>query len=212
MTDLADLTEYERCMRLTMVLLRCLISFCYLWLMLEAAAIVPIWQMQSKSSLLNTTRQYVLSCRSLLPGLKHIQFLVIIVILLVLLRLYQCCRSNFLYNRKEELIIGEMKRVTFSWCLFLYFTPYLILFVLSWITSTYLLCANALQLFRNTKSLPIPIYFMFGFAIVFKLFVLSNGLQRSLRAYLILKLLDKEVDTVINPHDFGEHLNMFFQN
>lgn len=208
-----DLTKYQRYVRRTMVLMRCHLAFFYLWLMLEAAAIVPVWETQSKSSLLNTTRQYAMSCSSLLPCDMYIQFYVSIVILLVLLRLYKCCRSNFWYTRMDELIIGEMRRVSFSRRHFLHFGPYLMLLVICWIASTYLLCANALKLcLYETNPLPISIYFMFGFAIVFKLLVLANGLVRTLRAYLVLKLLNEEVDGLINPHDFGEHLNMFFQN
>lgn len=206
------LTRNQKYVRRFMVLLRCNLALFYLWLMLEAAAIVPVVETQTKSSLFNKTPWYVLACSSLLPFDLYIQLYVSIIIFLVMLRLYQCCRSNLWYTRTHELIIGNMKRISFSRRLFLYFGPYMLLFLFCWIGSLYLLCMNVLHIcLYETNELPISIYLMLAFAILFKLLVLTNGLIRMLRVYMVLRLLNQEVEYLINPHDFGEHLNLFFQ-
>lgn len=210
---MADLSTSEKNKRRVMVLLRCFLAFSYLWVMLQAASIVPDLEDQSKNSFLVRKKDYVVTYRTLLPFKLVTQLLVNLIILAVILRLYKCCRANVWFFTPDKQMIGHMKRIRLNRRHFIHFGAYLLLFIAMWIATFCLTYRRIRTVYLNeTPEDPLYIYAQLGFAMLFKLLALANFTDRSLRVYLLLKLFNKEPESMINPYDFGEHLNLLFRN
>ncbi|KAH8410845.1 hypothetical protein KR222_000561, partial [Zaprionus bogoriensis] len=195
------------------VLLRCYLTFGYLWLLLQSAALAPALETKPKSAMLSLKREYTLVYSSSLHFDMDTQGYVFTAILLVMVRLYQCCRCNFWSASKRAFYEGDELRVGFNRRLFVHFGPYLLLFIICWIASVHFMWVNVVEVWTNEAlELPKQLYFKFALTVLFKLLVLSNAITRCLRAYLLLRLFANEPDEMHNPHDFGEHLNLFFHN
>lgn len=210
---MTDLSRSEKYWRRLVVLLRCFMAISYLWMMLQAAAIAPGLENQSKARFLFRKKQYVVIYKTVLRFSKITQLYVNLIILAVMLRFYNCCRSKVWFCSPDQLIIGHMKRIRFNRRHFIHFGAYLLLFIAMWIASVYIIYNSALKVcLKETFENPLYIYTQLAFIIIFKLLVLANLIDRSLRVYLVLKLFNNEAECMINPHDFGEHLNLLLQN
>lgn len=210
---MSDLTKCEKYKRRVMVLLRCFMAISYLWMMLQAAAIVPALDNKSKKSFLFRKKHYVVFYITLLPFDISTQLYVNAMILAVMFRLYKCCRSKVWFCSPDPLIIGQMKRIRLNRGHFTYFGAYLLLFIAMWIASIIIIYSSVLRIcLKETFSDPLYIYAQLAFVILFKLLAMANFIDRVLRVYLVLKLFNNEAECMINPHDFGEHLNFLLHN
>lgn len=213
LVKMSDLSRSEKYKRRLMVLLRCFMATSYLWMMLQAAAIAPGLKNQSKTRFLFRKKHYVVIYKTLLPFAKTTQLYVTLIILAVMLRLYKCCRSKVWFCSPDPLIIGHMKRIRFNMRHIIHFGAYLLLFLAMWIASVYTIYNRGLRVcLKETFEDPLSVYAQLAFTIIFKLLALANVIDRSLRVYLVLKLFNTEAECMINPHDFGEHLNLLLQN
>ncbi|KAH8371270.1 hypothetical protein KR093_006774 [Drosophila rubida] len=199
-------------MTIIMVLLRIFLTILYLWLMLFAAAVIPEINRVTTGHLWFKTHETFVQYSSMLSIDGFTVPIVTALILLMLYRLYKCCRCNFFGWVYYTDTIRSGDKVPFDTKLLFYFGPYLMLFLLYWISSVCYIFKILEFCAEPTKNRS-ALYCQIIMSLLFKLLVLSNMLIRCNRCFAILKQFDKETrDYLLNSHNFGEHLNLFFQH
>ncbi|EDW60884.1 uncharacterized protein [Drosophila virilis] len=196
--------------RFTMCLLRCFLSLSYLWIMLHAAAVVPVVNEHSKWFFWVQHLKFWITYASILTFDAQTQCYVVLVMLMVLFRLYQCSRCNFCNTRDN---IRDGGKVPYNKRMLLYFGPYLLLFSFCWLASMYSIGLDLMRIILNDEIHTDCMYSKIGMAVFFKMLVLANVLVRCVRCGVILHLFaDEPDDELRNVHNLGEHLNLFFLN
>ncbi|XP_034478338.1 uncharacterized protein LOC117784649 [Drosophila innubila] len=200
--------------RVMMTMLRCLLAVSYLWAMVSAAAVVPVLHGEKSTWLFwMTTVQYSLTYTSLLPFDGFTQGYILLVVIQMLTRLYQCCRCSFFGTSTNQNNVHNANIGKYDKRLLTYFGPYLVLFIISWLASIFYTSTTVLQIYHQqpTRNQTV-LYCELAMVIIFKVLVLTNAIVRCLRGLIILKLFKLEPERNLrNYHNFGEHLNLFFQ-
>ncbi|KAL7738218.1 hypothetical protein ACLKA6_006553 [Drosophila palustris] len=201
-------------LRIGMTMLRIFLAWSYLWVLAGAAAVFPVLHREkSKWLFWITNSEYSLTYASLLPFDGFTQGYVVIVMIQMITRLYHCSRCHFFGAADNDHEHGNRNVEPFDKCLLVYFGPYMLLFAISWCASAFYIYEIVLQIHYN---LPVSnrtvLYCELAVAIIFKALILANAIVRHLRGIIILKLFNLEPEANLhNEHNFGEHLNLFFQ-
>ncbi|EDW10086.1 uncharacterized protein LOC6580302 [Drosophila mojavensis] len=204
-----EVQERRKYRRTLMCLLRCFLSVAYLWLMLQAAAVVPLVREKHKWFLWLRYLNFLVTYSSLLTFDVRTQGYVIFVILMMLFRIYQCSRCNFC-NPSDE-VQGE--RVPMNKRMFVYFGPYLLMFITCWLASMYSLVCSLIQLTRNVDDIQPDNICKIIMTILFKLLIMANAITRCIRATVLLQIFfDEPGEELHNTHNLGEHFSLFFLN
>lgn len=198
--------------RLAMVLMKCALSSFYLWLMLHAAAIMPELIERWESTFWTSRVKLFIRYRTVFISYKKSELIIYMLVTWVMFCLFRCCRCNFLGSR----CISRSKDIPNLDCgTYLSMSPYLMAFAFLWMLSVWRTVVRYSQVIDYTKEnnayLLLCQFFM---ALAFKLLVLTNFYSTFLRVWMILNVFEKESEeneVVINTHDFGEHLNLFFR-
>ncbi|XP_030243914.1 uncharacterized protein LOC115564118 [Drosophila navojoa] len=202
-----EVQQRRKCARTLICLLRCFLTLTYLWLMIQAAAVVPLVKEQRKWFLWLRYLNYLITYSSLLTFDVRTQGFVIFVILKMLFRIYQCSRCNF-FNPSDE-VQGE--RVPMNKRMFVYFGPYLLMFITCWLASMYVSTHSLMQLIRNVDDIQPDNLCKIIMIILFKLLIMANAITRCMRATILLRIFfDEPGEELHNSHNLGEHLSLFF--
>ncbi|KAH8299416.1 hypothetical protein KR044_001261 [Drosophila immigrans] len=199
--------------KVLMVLLRCFLSMTYLWLMLLAAAVIPEISKVTRGHLWFKSHEIYVTYSSMLSLDALTVPIVTGLIILMLFQLFKCCRCNFFGWICYRDTIRSGDKVPFDTRLLIYFGPFLMLFLLYWMSSIcYIVKMLQMLCFESVHNG----YIMCSqivLALLFKLMIFSNVIIRCNRCFCVLKQFDKETrDYLLNSHNFGEHLNLFFQH
>ncbi|KAH8403778.1 hypothetical protein KR215_002624 [Drosophila sulfurigaster] len=197
--------------KVSMVWLRCFLTVSYLWLMLLGAAVIPELNKVTKGHLWFKSSEIYVTYSSILPFDAFTVPVVNVLIILMLYRLYKYCRCNFLEWIYYNQTVRSGDKIPLDTRMLFYFGPFLLLFSLYWISS---IC----YIFKMIELClePIPnAYIMYSqiiLALLFKIMVICNVVIRCSSGFGILQLFNQEArDYLINSHNFGDHLNLFFQ-
>ncbi|XP_032590868.1 uncharacterized protein LOC116805069 [Drosophila grimshawi] len=199
-----------RATRFLTVTIHCLLTIAYLWALLHASAMVPV---VNKRSDWFFWHQFWIKYSSLLPYDVPTQSYVILVMCLLLFRIYQCSRCNFC-SPVNTFDARYKYRIPFNSFLVLFFGPYLLLFIVCWLSSCLSIVNNLtnmdMAILTEVKHL---IYCKLVMALLFKLLVVANALNRCIHCCIIIRLFSEEKHKELrNPHNLGDYIILFFYN
>ncbi|BFG04247.1 uncharacterized protein DMAD_03261 [Drosophila madeirensis] len=170
-----------------MLVLRLVWSFAYLWVMLQAANVVPT----VNKAFFNIRHDIVHLC--ITAG--------------TVIFLYLISRSYF-----YEYCVTNNKRHSSPYRLLMLIIPYMWLFLFKWIISVFITYWTLGFLIRDYKIDSRDVFLDIAKVLVFKILVLANFSSIIIRTWALLKILDEEDEEgIVNLANLGEHLNLFLR-
>ncbi|KAH8275267.1 hypothetical protein KR026_004139 [Drosophila bipectinata] len=200
--------DYYKCTRMVSVLVKCAMASIYLWVMLQAAAVIPCFEVPQEKNYW-IYRDRLSMSYSIVDSIKEV--LIYFLVFWMMFHLYSRCRCNFLGSR----CISQTKNIQNSKSgLFIFMHPFMLFFIFLWIISMwYVLGKYSVVIDYTTKNGSYTLLYQFIMTVMFKMLVLTNFCSTYMRILAILNLFEeeaKENELLINDHDFGEHLNILF--
>ncbi|KAH8306606.1 hypothetical protein KR018_011530 [Drosophila ironensis] len=192
--------------------LRLFMTMVYLWVILLAAAVLPVPMASHTVSMFTSEVVMDVRYRLVFVFTPTGQLVVALTITSLLSSLFKCCRCNFADIRILEL--GD-DPIEVTAAIYMHFIPFLMCFYCLWMCTT-LLIVMAIARLEDETDTP-GVNKLFGhllYLLVFKILVALNCYSISVRSFAILKVMEREdnlVQSIPNYLNFGEYLNMFFR-
>ncbi|XP_017124973.1 uncharacterized protein LOC108144529 [Drosophila elegans] len=202
-------TNY-RFTRVVMVLLRCSWALFYLWVMIHAAAILPVPVERWTPGFWSSKRYYVLTYKSLIDFNIKTELCIHILANVLMFCLFRCCSCSFLGPRY---LVGKVNKPHMNYGLLVFKAPYLIAFLVCWVVSTAITVLGVKLVAKQDQSDSTYIlYGQFAIALLFKLLILANFYSVCLKTWAYLKIFEAESNAgLITYQNFGDHLSLLFR-